>query len=89
MRDIDAVNEEMVAAGVRIFVGGLQDPDTATSIHWSADGITQVEEGSLLRAEKYVNGLWVIEAASMEEATEWGRKAALACRGSVEVRAFH
>ena len=88
MRDIDAVNEEMVAAGVRVFVGGLQDPDLATTVLWSENGTTQTRTGAFLNSDHYVNGLWVIEASSREEANEWGRKAAQACRGSVEVRPF-
>ena len=37
-RDIDALNDEMKAAGVRIFVGGLQPASRATSIRAKPDG---------------------------------------------------
>jgi hypothetical protein len=33
-------------------------------------------------------GLWILEAANLEEALAWGRKAVVACRAPVEVRAF-
>ena len=86
-QNIDAVNDEMVAAGVRLFVGGLKSQASATSIRLGADQSTLVTDGPFLDAKEFVDGFWVLECASQDEAVEWGRKAALACRGSVEVRA--
>ncbi len=86
---IDAVNDEMVAAGVRVFVGGLRDPETAVSIRRSEDGSLAVSSRAYLQASDFVNGFWVLEVADEAEAVMWGRKAAAACRGGVEVRAFH
>lgn len=85
---IDQVNDEMVAAGVRLFVGGLRSRSEATSVHLHPDGQTSLADGPFLDAKGYVDGFWVLECATKEEAIEWGRKAALACRGSVEVRPF-
>jgi hypothetical protein len=85
---IDQVNDEMVAAGVRLFVGGLQSPSSSASILLKSDGTTEIEEGPFLKAGEYVDGFWVLECESQEVAVEWGQKAALACRGSVEVRPF-
>jgi hypothetical protein len=31
----------------------------------------------------------VLDVANLDEALAWGRKAAVACRASVEVRPFH
>lgn len=89
MADIDRVNDEMVAAGIRIFVGGLESRTKAKSIHWDASGDLNVTDGHYVQADHYVDGFWVLELPSMQEAVEWGQKAALACRGSVEVRPFH
>jgi hypothetical protein len=85
---IDEVNDAMVAAGVRVFVGGLRATSSATSIHLQPNGELMTNEGPFLDASEYVDGFWVLDCASQEEAIEWGRKAALACRGSVEVRPF-
>jgi hypothetical protein len=85
---IDRVNDEMVAAGVRLFVGGLYSPSSATSIRLQSNGDVTVSEGPYLEASDYVDGLWVLECETKADAIEWGRKAALACRGSVEVRPF-
>jgi len=35
-----------------------------------------------------VGGLWLLKCADMDEAVEWARKAAVACRVPVEVREF-
>jgi hypothetical protein len=88
-RGIDALNDEMVAAGVRVFVGGLQPPRTAKSLRRQSDGKVVVTDGLYLNATEHVGGFWVLEAADLDEALAWGRKAAVACRASVEVRPFH
>lgn len=88
-RDIDALNDEMVAAGVRVLVGGLHPPSSATSFRPKADGEVLVSDGPYLETKEYVGGLWVLEVADLDEAVAWGRKAAVACRVPVEVRPFH
>jgi hypothetical protein len=88
-RDIDVLNEEMIAAGVRIFVGGLQSPALAKSVRADADGKVRVTDGPYIEAKEHVGGFWVLEATTMDEAVEWGRKAAIACRAPVEIRPFH
>lgn len=88
-RDIDALNDEMVAAGVRIFVGGLHPAANAKSLVAGEGGEVLVTDGPYLETKEHIGGFWVLEAASMEEAEEWGRKAVLACRAPVEVRQFH
>lgn len=89
MDDIDQVNDEMVSAGIRVFVGGLRSPSEAKSIHRSPDGSLAIADGPFLETKEYIDGFWVLELPTMEEAVEWGKKAAAACRGSVEVRPFH
>jgi hypothetical protein len=88
-RDIDVLNDEMVAAGVRIFVGGLQPVSSARSLRAQRDGKVLITDGPYLESKEYIGGFWVLEAASLEEALTWGRKAAVACRAPVEVRPFH
>lgn len=88
-REIDALNDEMVAAGVRIFVGGLKSPTLAKSIRLQPGRDPVVADGLHLRTNEHVGGLWVLEADAMDEALAWGRKAASACRAPVEVREFH
>ena len=88
-RDIRALNQEMIAAGVRVFVGGLQAPSTARALRRQPDGGVTVTDGLYLQSGEYVGGFWVLEVATLDDALAWGRKAAIACRASVEVRPFH
>lgn len=88
-RDIDALNVEMKAAGIRVFVGGLKPVSNAKSLRRQPDGKVVITDGPCLGTSEYVDGFWVLEAADIDEAQAWGRKAAAACRASVEVRPFH
>ena len=87
-RDIDVLNEEMVAAGVRIFVGGLTAASDARSLRAHPDGKVLVTDGPYLETKEHIGGFWVLEAANLDEALAWGRKAVIACRAPVEVRPF-
>ncbi len=88
-RDIDLLNDEMVAAGVRAFVGGLQPAHRARSLQMTADGRVITTDGPFLRTMQHVGGFWVLEVADLQAALVWGRKAAIACRTPVEVRQFN
>lgn len=88
-RAIDALNDEMVAAGVRIFVGGLHPARSAKSLRAQPDGKVLITDGPYLKTKEHVGGFWVLEAGSLDEVLDWGRKAAVACRAPVEVRPFH
>ncbi len=88
MREIGALNREMIAAGVRDFAGGLQSASRARTVRKQASGETFVSDGPFLEAKEYVGGIWLLRCADMDEALAWARKAALACRVPVEVREF-
>jgi hypothetical protein len=87
--DITALNVEMKAAGVVVFVGGLDSPSAAKSVRARPDGKLLVSDGPYIETKEHIGGFWVLEAASMDEALGWGRKAAIACRSPVEVRPFN
>ena len=88
-RDITALNVAMQAAGVRVFVGGLQPAGRARSLRVRPDGKVHITDGPYLETKEHVGGFWVLECADLGAAVDWGRKAALACRAPVEVRPFH
>jgi len=87
-RDIDTLNEEMEAAGARVFVGGLTAANSAKSLRPQPDGKVLVTDGPYLETKEHIGGFWVLEAADLDEALVWGRKAVVACRAPVEVRPF-
>jgi hypothetical protein len=88
IRDIGALNEEMDAAGARFFAGGLEPAAKAKSLRKQTDGEVVITDGPYLETKEHVGGFWILEAADMDEALAWGRKAVGACRVPVEVRAF-
>lgn len=88
IRDIGALNEEMDAAGARFFAGGLESPSRAKSLRKRPDGKVSVTDGPYAEAKEFIGGFWILECSDMDEALDWGRKAVVACRVPVEVRAF-
>ena len=89
IREIRALNEEMDAAGARVFAGGLESASHAKSLRKQPDGNVAITDGPYLEAKEHIGGFWILECADMDEALTWGRKAVVACRVPVEVRAFH
>jgi hypothetical protein len=87
IEDIHALNREMIAAGVRVFVGGLAPVHRAKSLRAQTDGKVLITDGPYLETKEHIAGFWVLETADLDEALAWGRKAAVACRAPVEVRA--
>lgn len=85
--DISALNQEMVEKGVRVFVGGLHDPMLAERIECTQ--IEASETATQSPKQEYVNGLWVLDVKDLDEARQWGVKAAQACRAHIEIREFH
>jgi hypothetical protein len=86
--DIHALNKEMQAAGVRIFAGGLTAASNAKSQRAQPGGKVLITDGPYLETKEHIGGFWILEAADMDEALAWGRKAVVACRAAVEVRPF-
>ncbi len=86
--DIDVLNEEMEAAGARVFAGGLQSAPQAKSLRKQSGGGVLITDGPYLETKEHIGGFWIVEAADMDEALAWGRKAVIACRAPVEVRQF-
>ena len=88
IRDIGALNQEMDAAGARFFAGGLETAAKAKSLRKQPGGEVIVTDGPYLETKEHVGGFWILECADMDEALAWARKAVVACRVPVEVRAF-
>jgi hypothetical protein len=87
-RDIDVLNEEMEAAGARFFAGGLLPVSSAKSLRAQPGGKVLVTDGPYLETKEHIGGFWILEAADLDQALAWGRKAVIACRAPVEVRPF-
>ena len=86
IKEIHALNREMIAAGARKFACGLTPAGNARSLRKQPDGKLLVSDGPYTETKEHAGGFWVLEAADLDEAIAWGRKGAVACRASVEVR---
>ncbi len=86
VHEINVLNDELEAAGARIFAGGLSAPSHAKSLRPRPNGEVLITDGPFLEAKEHVGGFTIIEAADMDEALAWGRKAVIACRMPLEVR---
>ncbi|MBV9379623.1 MAG: hypothetical protein JOY82_14505 [Streptosporangiaceae bacterium] len=87
MRAVSELNSELQAAGAWVFAGGLHPSSTATTLR-PGDGDVLVTDGPFVEGKEHIGGIWVIEAADLDAALEWGRKAARACTVPIEVRPF-
>jgi glycosyltransferase involved in cell wall biosynthesis len=81
--DSHAVIEEAKAAGVYVFGGGIDEQVDPVLV--SADGSVtpEIYVGSRLKG-----GFTVLELPTREDAVEWSRKIAAACRCAQELREF-
>ena len=82
--DLRALNEQLRTSGSWVFTGGLHAPETASVV--SHDGM--ITDGPYVEGKEHIGGIWVITANDLDEALEWGRKAAAATTLPIEVRPF-
>ncbi len=85
MRDVEAVNAELKAAGAWVFAGGLHSPDTATVVRLKESEVLTTD-GPYLEGKEHIGGFTVIAAPDLDAALEWGRKLARAVTLPIEVR---
>ncbi len=93
MRDVNALNQEMKAAGVWVFANGLHQPDTATVVQVKG-GHMLTTDGPYVEGKEHLGGFCIVKAPDLDAALEWGRKLARALTSAegvslpVEVRPF-
>ena len=85
MRDVDALNGELEAAGAWVFVAGLHPPSTATVVRLQ-DGDVITTDGPFAEGKEHIGGFVVISAPDLDSALEWGVKLSRATTLPIEVR---
>ncbi len=86
MEEIHALNRELVAAGARKFACGISPAAKAKTLRKQPDGKVLVTDGPYTETKEHMGGFWILEAANMDEALAWAKKAAIACDVPGEVR---
>jgi hypothetical protein len=88
MRDLAVVTEEMKAAGVWVFAGGLHGPEASTVVR-VRDGEILTTDGPYAEGKEHLGGFVIIKVPDLDAALRWARKQAEAVRLlPVEVRPF-
>jgi hypothetical protein len=86
-RNLAVLLDELKSAGAWVFAGGLDGPGTAKVLHPRRERM-QMTDGPYVEAKEHIGGVTIIEAASLDEALEWGRRLARATTLPIEVRPF-
>lgn len=83
-----AVVEEMKAAGVYVFAGGLEEEIDAAFSADATSGTLRFSEGPYVETAQFLGGFTVVEVADDQAAWMWAGKLAEACGWPQEVRRF-
>ena len=87
MRDVDALNQEIQAAGAWVFGGGLHPSSTATVVQVE-DGEVLTTDGPFAEGKEYLGGVTVISVPDLDAALAWAGRYAEATGLPIEVRPF-
>jgi hypothetical protein len=77
----------MTAAGVLVFLGGLDDEAPVFSVDASG-GTPLFTDGPYVETKEHLGGFTVVDVADEEAARVWAGKIATACGWPQEVRRF-
>ncbi|HLV56427.1 MAG TPA: YciI family protein [Actinotalea caeni] len=79
-------NAEMIDAGVLVAAEGLDDAEQGVVVDYSAE-TPVVTDGPYGETKELFGGFWILDVASIEEATEWARRIPMAGPGmKTEIR---
>jgi hypothetical protein len=85
MRDVNALRQEMKAAGAWVFSAGLHPPSTATVVRLK-DREVLTTDGPYVEGKEHIGGFTIIRAPDLDSALDWGRKLSRATTLPIEVR---
>jgi hypothetical protein len=84
--EINAFNERLNANGQALLAIGLAGPRDAYVVDNRRDA-GLITDGPAVTAEEHMAGIWLIEAANMNEALAIATTASKACNRRIEIRA--
>jgi hypothetical protein len=87
IRELDAINREMKAAGAWVFSGGLHDPSTATVTRYKG-GEVLITDGPFAEAKEFLGGLTIIDVPDLDAALGWAARFSRVTTLAIEVRPF-
>src|SRR3954468_9953998 len=72
-RDVDALLEDVKAAGAWVFNGGLHPASTATVVR-AKSGDLLMTDGPYTEGKEHVGGILVVQAPDLDAALMWARR---------------
>lgn len=87
MQELEAVNQEIRAAGGWVFAGGLHPPSASTVVR-AKDGDILMTDGPYVEGKEYVGGFTIVKAPDLDAALTWAGKIAKITTLPIEVRPF-
>ena len=86
MSELEALQDEMKAAGGWVFSGGLHPVSTATVMHLK-DGDVLMTDGPYVEGKEHLGGFTIVEEPDLDAALSWARRVTEISTLPVEVRA--
>jgi hypothetical protein len=86
-RQMQALEEEMKAAGAWLFSGRLTEPDVATVVRVVA-GDALTTDGPFVESKEHLAGFYIVEADDLDAALGWATKTSAIIGMPIEVRPF-
>lgn len=87
MKKIQALHDEMRAAGAWVFSGALQGSNDSTVLR-NEEGEIVTTDGPFVETKEQLAGFYVIDAPDRDAALEWAAKATSVVGKPLEVREF-
>jgi len=84
---MQALEEEMKAAGAWLFSGRLTEPDVATVVRVVA-GDVLTTDGPFVESKEHLAGFYIVEADDLDAAMGWATKTSAIIGMPIEVRPF-
>lgn len=85
---VSELGEKMSEAGAFVFKSGLQGGGKAATVVRQSGRDFLISDGPYTETKEHLAGFWIINAADLDEALEWGKLAAAAEQRAIEVRPF-
>src|ERR1700730_9909316 len=84
LAEMGKFNEELVKAGVLLAAEGLQPSSKGKRVQFSGSN-RRVIDGPFTEAKELIDGLWLWQVRSMEEAVEWVKRCPNPFEGESEI----
>jgi hypothetical protein len=84
---LEALNQDLQAAGAWVFAGGLYEPSTATVVRVK-DGESLITDGPYAEGKEFLGGFTIVDVADLDAALDVAHRLAEIITLPIEVRPF-